>query len=310
MTDIRFETVAEGLRFPEGPVVMKDDTVLLVEIARRTVTRVHPDGRCEIVAQLDGGPNGAAVGPDGALYICNNGGFNWHESPETGLRPHGQAGDYSGGRIERLCLRTGEVRTLYTHSDKAPLKGPNDLVFDAHGGFYFTDHGKVRPREMDRGAVCYATIDGRSIREVIHPIMSPNGIGLSPDGRTLYVAETFTCRLWAYAVAGPGELRLEPWPHSPNGGRLVAGLGGYRGFDSLAVDGDGNVCVATIYNGAITVISPDGSRIEEVAAPDPFATNICFGGPDLRTAYVTMSSTGKLMKAEWPRPGLRLEYEA
>lgn len=310
MKDIRFETVVEGLRFPEGPIAMKDGSVIVVEIARRTVTRCFADGRSEIVAQLDGGPNGAAIGPDGALYICNNGGFNWHEAQETGLRPHGQANDYSGGRIERLDLSTGELTVLYTASDKAPLKGPNDLVFDCHGGFYFTDHGKVRPREMDRGAVCYAKIDGSSIREVIHPIMAPNGIGLSPDGRTLYVAETFTCRLWAYDVTGPGELALAPWPQSPNGGRFIAGRGGYQGFDSLAVDAEGNVCIGTIYSGAITSISPDGSRIEVVSTPDPFPTNICFGGPDLKTAYVTMSSTGKLMKAEWPTAGLRLEHEA
>lgn len=310
MNDITFETVAGGLRFPEGPIAMSDGSVILVEIERRTVTRVHPDGRCDIIAEIGGGPNGAAIGPDGALYICNNGGFNWHETPETGLRPHGQATDYAGGRIERLDLETGELRVLYTASDKAPLKGPNDLVFDAHGGFYFTDHGKVRPREMDRGAVCYATIDGTSIREVVYPIMSPNGVGLSPDGRTLYVVETFTCRLWAFEVTGPGELALRPWPQSPNGGLFLAGLDGYRGFDSLAVDGDGNVCIATIYSGTITVISPDGTVLDDVPTPDPFATNICFGGPDLRTAYVTMSSTGLLMKAEWPRPGLRLAFEA
>lgn len=310
MKDIRFETVAEELRFPEGPIAMKDGSVILVEIARRTVTRCHQDGRTEIVAQLDGGPNGAAIGPGGALYICNNGGFNWHETEETGLRPHGQASDYSGGRIERLDLETGELKVLYTASDKAPLKGPNDLVFDAHGGFYFTDHGKVRPRDMDRGAVCYAKADGSFIREVIHPIMAPNGVGLSPDGRTLYVAETFTCRLWAYDVSGPGQIDLQPWPQSPNGGRFLAGLGGYQGFDSLAVDAAGNICVATIYSGAITVVSPDGGRIETVPAPDPFATNLCFGGPDLRTAYVTMSSTGRLMKAVWPTAGLRLEHEA
>ncbi|HEV7418145.1 SMP-30/gluconolactonase/LRE family protein [Tianweitania sediminis] len=310
MGEVLFKTMAEGLRFPEGPVVMKDGSVILVEVARRAVTRCHPDGRTEVVAQLDGGPNGAAVGPDGALYICNNGGFNWHETDETGLRPHGQATDYSGGRIERLDLKTGELKVLYTASDKAPLKGPNDLVFDAHGGFYFTDHGKIRPRDMDRGTVCYAKADGSFIREVVYPIMSPNGVGLSPDGATLYVAETFTCRLWAFTIASPGQLELLPWPQSPNGGRFVAGLGGYQGFDSLAVDAAGNICVATIYSGAITVVSPDGSKIEAIKTPDPFATNICFGGSDMRTAYVTMSSTGKLMTADWPTAGLRLEHEA
>jgi gluconolactonase len=74
------ELVAEGLQFPEGPVAMADGSVLLVEIQRRSLTRISPDGRCEVVADLGGGPNGAAVGPDGAVYITNNGGaFTFHD---------------------------------------------------------------------------------------------------------------------------------------------------------------------------------------------------------------------------------------
>jgi gluconolactonase len=74
------------------------------------------------------------------------------------------------------------------------------------------------------------------------------------------------------------------------------------------VDSGGNVCVATISNGGITVISPDGGKIEHVAMPDPLTTNVCFGGPDLRTAYITLSATGKLVSIPWPRPGLRLAF--
>ncbi len=67
--------ITDGLMFPEGPIAMPDGSVLLVEIARRTLTRVHKDGSKEIVAETGGGPNGAAIGPDGKCYICNNGGF-------------------------------------------------------------------------------------------------------------------------------------------------------------------------------------------------------------------------------------------
>ena len=81
-------------------------------------------------------------------------------------------------------------------------------------------------------------------------------------------------------------------------------------LDSLAVDSAGNVCVATIVNGGITVISPDGGKIEHVPMPDPLTTNVCFGGPDLRTAYVTLSATGKLVSLPWPRAGLRLAFNA
>lgn len=310
MTVAEYTVTNRGLRFPEGPVVMEDGSVIVVEIERRCITRCWPDGRNEVVAETGGGPNGAAIGPDGALYICNNGGFDWYESQETGLRPHGQAQDYSGGRIERLDLTTGELKVLYTDSDKGALKGPNDLVFDDAGGFYFTDHGKMRPREMDRGAVCYAKIDGSFIEEVIGPIHSPNGIGLSPDGKTLWVVETFTCRLWAFDIAAPGQLQKEPWPASPAGGRFVANLSGYKGFDSLAVDADGNICIATIYDGAITVIAPDGQLVDVITFADPFCTNIAFGGADMRDAWVTLSSTGELVKMRWPRPGLKLAFNA
>lgn len=308
MSKTKHEVVTKGLRFPEGPVVMEDGSVIVVEIARGKITRVAPDGTRSIVAETGSGPNGAAIGPDGALYVCNNGGFRWEEFAEDDLRPAGQAEDYAGGRIERVDLQTGEVTVLYTASDKAPLKGPNDIVFDEHGVFWFTDHGKVRERDMDRGAVLYGRIDGSELREVIFPVHSPNGVGLSPDGRTLWVTETFTCRLWAFDVTGPGQLALDPQLGAAHGGRLVASPEGKRGFDSLAVDSAGNICIGQIYRGAVLVISPEGEIVDEIAMPDPFCTNIAFGGPDMKDAYVTLSSSGQLLKMRWERPGLRLSF--
>ena len=302
-----FTLVTDGLRFPEGPVAMPDGSVLLVEIARGTLTRVSPKGDRQVVATPGGGPNGAAIGPDGACFLCNNGGFKWHEDAQ-GLRPVLQAEDYSGGRIERVDLESGEVTVLYTHAGDVPLRGPNDIVFDAHGGFWFTDLGKVRVHDMDRGRVFYARADGGEIREVIHPLFSPNGIGLSPDGETLYVAETPTARVWAFDIIGPGEIRRQPWP-SPHGGRFLAGSSNYQTFDSLAVDSAGNVCVATLMNGGITVISPDGASVEHIPLPDLYTTNICFGGEDLRTAFITLSGSGRLVSMPWPRPGLLLNHQ-
>ncbi|WP_272007842.1 SMP-30/gluconolactonase/LRE family protein [Roseovarius sp. ZX-A-9] len=310
MTSSQIRTITKGLRFPEGPIVMEDGSVILVEIARGQVTRVSADGTQTVIAKTGGGPNGAAIGPDGALYICNNGGFAWKESAEEGLLPAGQALDYSGGRVERIDLATGQVSVLYTHSDKAPLKGPNDIVFDQNGGFWMTDHGKVREREMDRGAVLYGRIDGSALREVIFPIHSPNGVGLSPDGSTLWVTETFTCRLWAFDLDAAGQPVLNPTLGAAHGGRLVASPDGKRGFDSLAIDADGNICIGQIYRGAILVISPSGDIVDEIAMPDPFCTNIAFGGEDMRDAYVTLSTTGELGHLRWPRPGLRLNFNA
>ncbi|MFM9940839.1 MAG: SMP-30/gluconolactonase/LRE family protein [Hyphomicrobiaceae bacterium] len=299
--------IAKGLRFPEGPIAMADGTVLVVEIERGTLSRVHPDGRTTVVAMTGGGPNGAAIGPGGACYICNNGGFEWHRDKEQ-MRPIGQPADYRGGRIEKVDLASGKVQTLYTKGPNHKLNGPNDLVFDTHGGFYFTDLGKVRDREQDRGCVYYAKADGSLIKEVAFPLMTPNGCGLSPDGKVLYVAETWTGRVWAYDIKAPGEVAKQPWP-SPSGGRLVAGIGGFNLFDSMAIDAAGNICVATLFNPGITVISPDGQSIRHIAIPgDPYVTNICFGGPGRQTAFITLSMTGRLVSMPWEGAGAKLNY--
>ena len=134
-----------------------------------------------------------------------------------------------------MNLNTGAVETLYTHAGDTPLHGPNDIVFDEDGGFWFTDFGKTFEDRIMRGAVYYARTEGAFIRRAAHPLLTPNGVGLSPDGRTLYVTETETSRLWSYPIVGPGELAHEPWP-SPNGGKLVHGLPGFQRFDSLAVE--------------------------------------------------------------------------
>ncbi|MDG1304683.1 MAG: SMP-30/gluconolactonase/LRE family protein, partial [Pseudomonadales bacterium] len=154
--------IATGLQFPEGPIAMPDGSIILVEIQRGTVSRVSPEGSIEVIATPGGGPNGAAIGPDGACYICNNGGFEWHERNSL-VFPGDQPNDYSGGRIERVDLSSGEVNVLYTECNGNPLRGPNDIVFDRQGGFWFTDHGKNRPRDKDRTGVYYATIDGQHI---------------------------------------------------------------------------------------------------------------------------------------------------
>src|SRR5215510_11334012 len=168
-----------------------------------------------------------------------------------------------------------------------PLRGPNDFVFDAHGGFWFTDFGKTRRHDMDRGCVCYAKADGSTCYEVIRAMMTPNGVGLSPDGTRLYVAETIPGRVWWWEITAPGQVRIER-TGTVNRGHLLVGVPGYQEFDSLAVDSAGYVCVATLHNGGITLISPDGNRVTHVSMPDPVTTNICFGGPGLCTAYITL----------------------
>lgn len=301
--------IASGLQFPEGPVALDDGTFLVVEIARKTLTRIRRDGTTQVVAALGGGPNGAAIGPDGRCYVCNNGGLSFLER-DGRIIPSLAPADYQGGGIDVVDLATGKAERLYDKCGDIPLRGPNDLVFDRAGGFWFTDLGKTfkRARQRDRGAVFYARADGSFIKQAIFPLEGPNGIGLSPDGAILYVAESHTGRVWAYDVAGPGEIRPHQGAIPGEVGRMLFSAPHYAVFDSLAVDAAGNVCVADIPYGGISVISPGGQLIEQHPTGDPFTTNICFGGRDRRTAYITASSSGRLLAMEWPRPGLALAW--
>lgn len=307
---LNLEEVTGGLRFPEGPVAMPDGSIVVVEMFGPRVTRVWPEGRTEVVAEVPGGPNGAALGPDGALYLCNNGGcFTPVEIGPLMVPGPFDPTRYLGGRIQRLDLASGELTDLYTHCDGRPLRAPNDLVFDAYGGFYFTDHG-IRDhaaRTSDLTAVYYAAADGSRITEVVFPVEAPNGVGLSPDGATLYWAETHTGRVFQRQVVEPGVLA----PAAPGDTSVVlCGLPGYQLFDSLAVDSAGNVCVATLVTGGIAVIAPTGAVAGFVPVDDRITTNICFAGTDLTTAYITGGSTGRLLRTTaatpWPQPGLAL----
>lgn len=301
------ELVTDQLEFPEGPVALTDGAVVVVEVAAGRLTRVEPDGRRTVLATPGGGPNGAAALPDGRLAVCNNGGLSWSRRDGI-LAPGPQPEDYSGGRIE-LVLADGGTEILYTECDSRPLRGPNDLVLDGHGGLWFTDLGKERARDCDLGGVYYAHTTGGAIHEVLHPMIQPNGVALSPDGDRLYVAETTPGRIWWWPVLAPGV--LDTTGPGPAGGRLLHGFAGFQLPDSMAVDSAGNVCVGTLITGAISVISPEGELLDQLVMPefDPLVTNICFGGPDLRTAYITASGTGRLYRMTWPRPGAPLVHQ-
>ena len=178
-----------------------------------------------------------------------------------------------GGRVRCRCstprTATGWAcggRTIWSSIARAASGSP----ISASGG----------TRDLDYGGVYYAAADGSAIIEAAHPFLTANGIGLSPDESVLYVAETEGGRLWAFDLEAPGRIRKQPWP-SPHGGRLVYTAGNsYERFDSLAVEDSGNICVATLINGGISVISPAGELVEFVPMPDRYTTNICFGGAD------------------------------
>jgi len=292
--------IATGLEFPEGPVWDRDGTLYVTEIRGGQIRKIAPDGTMSVFARPGGGPNGAALGPDGALYVTNNGGFNWH----NGI-PIGPALDYETGRIERID-KNGTVQRTYTACDSVPLSAPNDLVFDAEGNFYFTDPIQRNPtlRETPgsptkrQGKVYYASSDGKHIRRVATNLQHPNGIGLTPDGKTLIVAQTFAGDLLAFPIHAPGALG-----ESKVFGTLPAGY--YP--DSLCVDEEGYVLVAGILGGGTVVFDPSGKHVDLISSEDRVVTNVAFGGPDYSTLYITESGLGRVVMQEWSRRGLVLE---
>jgi gluconolactonase len=303
---VDIELVTEGLKFPEGPIAMNDGSVILTEIQGQRLTRVTADGKKTVVAETGGGPNGAAIGPDGKIYVTNNGGsFEWLS--QDGLTVPGPTPpSHTGGYIQRVDIATGKAEIVYDACEGRRFAGPNDLVFDKTGGFWFTDHGATLPEYRKHGALYYARPDGSQVTRFRDHLISPNGVGLSPDEKVVYMADTHLGRLYAFDLDGPGKLAPQAG-FAP--GRVICNLPGFQLLDSLAVEAGGKVCVATIINGGVTAFDPDGST-EHYAFPDLLTTNICFGGADMRDAWVTCSSTGKLFKCRWPRPGLKLNFNA
>ena len=275
--------IAEGLAFPEGPVVMADGSVILVELMGGRVTRCW-DGRRETVCETGGGPNGAAIGPDGALWLCNNGGIY-------------QTGPGSEGRIERIDLSTGRLERVCDSCDGIALGAPNDLVFDADGRLWFTDFGTIGRTGKDYGGLYTCLPDGSAIAAIKRGTLSYNGIGLSPDGMHLYVADTFQARLYRYDARVAAQ---EP--------QYVGTAMGDVAFDSLAVTAAGNICVATLLKGGITTFSPSGETTTFAIHEDVSVTNIAFGGQDMCDAYITLSNTGRLVRIRWREAGLKLAF--
>ncbi|MBV9670519.1 MAG: SMP-30/gluconolactonase/LRE family protein [Acidobacteriales bacterium] len=328
-----FRVVAKGLDYPEGPVELPDGSVLVVEVRGGTVKQVNVlTGAVTTLASPGGGCNGAALGPDGKVYICNDGGFSYQQIPAPGYTlniPMFPPANYTGGAIQRLDPSTRSIETLFTKDENGvPLSSPDDLVFDADGGFWFTDWGKLRPgatpmspqtRELTH---VYYVDRSLSAPKPLLPFRSaPNGIALSPDNSRLYVAETYAREVHFWELTGPGAIKRNP--DTVDGAYFLTGDIPMQGtLDSMAVDSEGNLYLATILPhglqinscGGITVVSPHGKVLEfiELRIPnqplDPFPSNLCFGGKDRKTAYITMGGTGLLVSCEMRVAGKPLHF--
>ena len=245
------QELANGLLFPEGPTWLGDGSLIVVEIAAGRLTRIAPDGSCRTVAELGGGPNGAAMGPDGRCYVCNNGGFVWRERDGARL-PAGTAADYVSGSLQAVDIHTGAVETLYTACQGQRLNGPNDLVFDRSGGFWFTDHGHAHGRHRDRGAVYYARPDGSRIEQAIYPLEMPNGIALSPSGLWVYFRPINGLRYSRIRSADLADASLSQAALSKRVEYLGDGVIG----GGLAVDAKGRLFAGDLEHASIMMMTP------------------------------------------------------
>ena len=267
------DVVATGLAFPEGPV-WHDGSLYLTEIAAGVVSRWTPDRGIERVATTGGGPNGATLGRDGALYVTQNGGLTPDSRTTAG--------------IQRVSL-DGEVTTAVTAVDGITLDAPNDLAFGDDGRLYFTDpRGAPDPAENDRPgrifSVDLASGDGELVVE-LGPVF-PNGIVFAHDGSLLW-SESFSRRVMILDGGRPEVLVELPDHHYPDG---------------MCVGEDGRLYVASTYAHCVSVIE-NGRIVDRLLCGDGMVTNCCFAGTDL---LVTESRHGTLWRFPVGVTGLAL----
>jgi len=270
------EVIAKDLEFPEGPVWWDGD-VFLVEILGGHVARIDRDGAVERIAHTGGGPNGATRGPDGALYVTQNGGMR------------------RSGRVPPAILRvtrSGEVTEVTRRVAGHALEGPNDLAFGPDGRLYFTDpRGASDPTQNQKPGRLFAWDFARGEGELIAELgpVFPNGIGFAQDG-TLLWTESFTRRVMTLRDGRPEMVIELPERHFPDG---------------FCVGADGRLYVASTYGHCISVIH--GADLEDrLMCGDGMPTNCCFAGTDL---LVTESRHGTLWRFAIGRTGLALHGE-
>lgn len=302
LIQLTFEPVASDVGFPEAPLALADGTLLFGDLEAGVVRRVA-GGEVSVFAETGGAPNGLALAPDGSIYVANNGGaMKWSHEGDRIISDGFETIGYDS-RIERIDPATGAVTRILDRVDGHALEAIDDLVFSADGSFWFTDLGREGERSRSFGGIYWSAGNGSAARAVAYPIVNgANGIGLSPDGETLYATEYGAGRLWAWTVEAPG--RLGHTPGQPHGGRLVWQAPDAQLLDSLKVTAAGNIVIATQHHGVFSVVSPEGELVATIATPEEFPTNLCFDPRHPGTAYLTLSTTGRVMRAAWPEPGL------
>lgn len=273
--------IAAAVAFTEGPTVDRDGTVYFTELVTQRIMRLNSDGVLSTYREQSNAANGLLIDPQGRLIACEGA-----DSRRTGVLVKGRP------QVTRTDLRTGRVEILADNYQGKPLLGPNDVTIDGKGRLYFTD--------LSGAAVYRIDVIGTVARILAAPeIQRPNGIQVSPDDKTLYLVE---------ANGEPGGARLiRAYDLQPDGtvrnARIHYNFSPGRSADGMSIDSQGNLYAAAgLHNRrgtsetldtkcGVHVISPDGKLIKFIPIPEDTITNNAFGGPDMKTLYVTAGKT-------------------
>ena len=251
----------------EGPACDVRGNIYAVNFAReQTIGKVTPDGKAEVFVVLPGKStgNGIVFGRDGTMFVA----------------------DYVGHNILRIDPKSRAVSVL-VHDDR--MNQPNDLALAPSGNFYASDPNW----KEGTGQVWLATSGGKL--SLVAPNMgTSNGIEVSPDGKILYVNESVQRNVWAFTIEADGSL---------TGKRLLKKFDDH-GFDGMRCDVDGNLYITRHGKGTVVKLSPQGEVLREVDVLGSKPSNLCFGGPDGRTVYVTEVDHRRLAQFRVDRPGL------
>lgn len=251
----------------EGPACDRDGNIFAVSFARKpTIGRVSPDGHGEVYVEMPDGSlaNGIRFDRRGIAFLA----------------------DYTGHNILRLDPRTHKI-DVFAH--ESTMHQPNDLALSKDGTLWASDPDW----EKSTGQVWRIDRNGK-ITRVAADMGTTNGIEVSPDGRTLYVNESIQRNLWAFRIDRDRTL---------SGKRLIVQFPD-GGFDGMRCDVDGNLYITRPGKGTVVVVSPQGKVLHEVDVLGKRPTNLCFGGADGRTCYVTEAEQGRLVRFRTDRPGL------
>lgn len=280
-------TVATGLRFPEGPSLLDDGSVAVVEMQGESVARVTPDGAVSQLGDLGGGPNGSVLGSDGAVYVANNGGLS------VGKGGLWRAPRQFDGKVQKIAAGGGVSTVAENLPGPAPHR-PNDICFAPDGRLLVTDSADWE-NMTDAGPGRLLAISGDGEVEVLLELPGvPNGLAFTPDARTLLLAQSMTLRILAIPYGPDGAGETQKWAKLPSGSP-----------DGMCVAADGTVFACGSLDHTVHVFEPDGSLRESLAMPEKSQpTNCCLNADG--ELLVTLARRGELVAVDVGAPPLAL----